>query len=133
MKTSKEARKATKSLFQASFVNGQLDEGKVRTVVRELIEKKPRNFLEILKEYQRAVRLELEKRHAFIESATKLDQRTATKLDKSLRDKYGQELTTEFKVAPELIGGLRIKIGSDVWDGSVQARLSRLEEELITT
>jgi len=27
-----------------------------------------------------------------------------------------------------LIGGLRIKVGSDVYDGSIQARLNRLAE-----
>jgi F-type H+-transporting ATPase subunit delta len=30
--------------------------------------------------------------------------------------------------SPALIGGMRIKVGSDVYDGSVQARLSALEE-----
>jgi F-type H+-transporting ATPase subunit delta len=52
-------------------------------------------------------------------------------LTASLRAKYGKDLSTEFKVSPELLGGLRIKVGSDVIDGSVRERLHRLEAELI--
>jgi F-type H+-transporting ATPase subunit delta len=131
MKLSKEARKAARSLFSASFSKGKLDEEKVRTVVKQLSEKKPRHFLKILSGYQNYVRLEIEKRHAVIESAAELDRATRDKLRRSLKARYGEDLTSEFKVAPELIGGLRIKIGSDVWDNSVQNKIARLEDELI--
>lgn len=131
MKISKEARKAAKSLFIASFTETKLDEAKVRTVVKELAEKKPRHYLEILEGYQRYVRLELAKYHAVIESASDLERGTRDKLRKALKAKYGDRLTTEFQVTPALIGGLRIKIGSDVWDNSIQTRIARLEDELI--
>ena len=131
MKLSKEARKAAKTLFLGSFSNGKLDEAKVRTVVKEIAEKKPRHYLEILEGYQRYVRLELAKRHATVESATDLERGTRDKLRRALKAKYGEDLTTEFKVSPELIGGLRIKIGSDVWENSIQNRIARLEKELI--
>jgi F-type H+-transporting ATPase subunit delta len=48
----------------------------------------------------------------------------------SLQRKYGTDLTTEFVTTPELLGGLRIRVGSDVWDGSVRQRLQRLQEDL---
>jgi F-type H+-transporting ATPase subunit delta len=131
MKLSKEARKASKTLFLGSFSNGKLDERKVRTVVKELADKKPRQYLEILEGYQRRVRLELAKRYVLIESATDLGPGTRDKLSDALKAKYGDDLTTEFRVSPELIGGLRIKIGSDVWDNTIQNRIARLEDELI--
>jgi F-type H+-transporting ATPase subunit delta len=37
-----------------------------------------------------------------------------------------QRLTISYTVNPELIGGLRIRVGNDVLDGSVQGRLTRL-------
>ena len=131
MKIHKEARKAAKALFAGSFTEGRLDEDKVRIVVKEVADKKPRHFLEILQSYQRSIRLELEKRSALVESATDLDRATRDKLRRSLKSKYGEDLTTEFKVTPELIGGLRIKIGSDVLDSTIQARLRTLENELL--
>lgn len=131
MKLSKEARKAAKSLFLGCFSEGQLDDGKVRTVVKELADRKPRHYLEILEGFQRYIRLELAKRHAIVESATHLERETRDQLRKALKAKYGGDITTEFKEAPELIGGLRIKIGSDVWDNSVHDRIARLESELL--
>jgi len=131
MKLSKEARKACKSLFLGSFTEGKLDEAKVRTVVNEVATRKPRHYLEILEGYQRYIRLELARRHAIIESATELERGTRDKLRRALKAKYGDDLTTEFTVTPDLIAGLRIKIGSDVWDNSLQDRIARLEDELI--
>lgn len=130
MKISKEARLTAKQLFRNSFTDGKLDAAKIGTVARQIASSKPRHYLAMLKEYQRLARLELEKHHAVIESANALDARTSEQLGQTLRAKYGADLTTEFKVAPELIGGLRVKLGSNVWDGSVRNRLDRLGTEL---
>ena len=40
------------------------------------------------------------------------------------------DLTTNFIVNPELLGGMRIRVGSDVWDSSVRNRLQRLAQSL---
>ncbi len=93
---------------------------------------KPRHYVDILKNYHRLIRLELDKRHAVIESATALSWDTSEHVLRDLRLKYGEGLTTEFRVNPDLIGGLRIRVGSDVWDGSVRGRLDRLDQELAT-
>ena len=130
MKLDKDSRKLTKGLFQASFTSGRLDEKKASAVVKTVVASKPRNFLGILKEYQRLIRLEVAKHHAIIESATALDKKTSDQLLVNLRAKYGKDLSTEFKVSPVLLGGLRIKIGSDVFDSSVRERLARLETQL---
>jgi F-type H+-transporting ATPase subunit delta len=46
----------------------------------------------------------------------------------SLARIYGPGLNLSFAQNPALLGGLRIKVGSDVYDGSVQARLTALEQ-----
>ena len=130
MKLDKDSRKLTKQLFQASFTGGRLDEKKASAVVKTVVAGKPRNFLGILKEYQRLIRMEVAKHHAIVESATPLDRKTSDQLLANLRARYGADLTTEFKTSPELLGGLRIKIGSDVFDSSVRERLARLETQL---
>jgi F-type H+-transporting ATPase subunit delta len=45
----------------------------------------------------------------------------------ALTGTYGGALKTSFAVNPTLIGGMRVKVGSDVFDGSVRARLAALE------
>ena len=48
----------------------------------------------------------------------------------NLRRKYGTDLATRFVVNKELLGGMRIRVGSDVWDSSVRNRLHRLQQQL---
>ncbi len=43
-----------------------------------------------------------------------------------LAKQYGADLVVEYQVNPALLGGLRIRVGNDVLDGSVQGRLDRL-------
>jgi F-type H+-transporting ATPase subunit delta len=130
MKVKKETRQLARALLRASFTDGQLDKGRISSVVQSLISKKPRNYIKVLEDYKRLLRLEVEKRHARIESATELEDSTRSKIVSNLKKKYGSDLTTEFAVNPALLGGVRIRVGSDVWDGSVRNRLQRLEQEL---
>lgn len=130
MKINKEARRLSKELVRASFADGQLDSGRISSLVKSLIEKKPRNYLNVLNEYKRLIRLEVEKRTATIESATELSPEVAASTVENLKQKYGTGLTTNFVVNPELLGGMRIRVGSDVWDSSVRNRLQRLQQQL---
>ena len=99
-------------------------------MVESLLAEKPRHYVDALKVYQRLIRLETEKRHVVIESATQLNSALANQIVTNLRARYGEDLTIEFRTNPELLGGLRIKIGDDVWDGSVKNRLRKLQEQL---
>ena len=130
MKINKETRQLSRGLLRASFTDGQLDKGRIAALVKSLIENKPRNYIKVLESFQRLLRLEMEKRHATIESATEVSPWTSSKVVASLKRKYGNELTTEFLVNGNLIGGMRIRVGSDVWDGSVRNRLQRLQQQL---
>jgi len=130
MKIPKEARKLSRTLFRDSLTAGRIDPAKVEAIVRGVIAKKPRHTLGVLKGYQKLVRLELARRHAVLESATPLDPQTAEDILRDLRARFGADITHEFKVTPELLGGIRIQLGSDVWDGSVSGRLQRLQTAL---
>ncbi len=130
MKINKEIRRFSREMLRASSTDGQLDRGKVAALVQSLIEKKPRNYLDILRNYKRLLRLEIEKRHATIETADELRPEIKGQLVSSLKRKYGSDLTLEFVVNPQLLGGMRVRVGSDVWDGSVRDRLDRLQQQL---
>jgi F-type H+-transporting ATPase subunit delta len=129
MKINKEIRRLSREMVRASFTDGQLDRGKIASLVQSLIAKKPRNYIGILQNYKQLLRLEIEKRHARIESATELSAETNSRILQNLRRKYGRDLTTEFVVNRELLAGMRIRVGSDVWDGSVRHRLESLRQQ----
>jgi F-type H+-transporting ATPase subunit delta len=128
MKISKQAKREAKELFRACLANGLLDEGRVRQAVQRVIEARPRGYLGILSHFQRLLKLDLERRTARIESATPLAADLQAKVQEGLSKTYGPGLATTFTQNPALIGGLRIKVGSDVYDGSVQARLAALQD-----
>ncbi len=130
MKINKEIRQLSREMLRASFTDGQLDAGRTRSLVDSLIAKKPRNYIDVLKNYRRLLRLELEKRRARVETASELDSTTSSELVANLKKKYGSDLTAEFIVNPELLGGMRVRVGSDVWDGTVRNRLEQLERQL---
>jgi F-type H+-transporting ATPase subunit delta len=128
MKITKQARRAAKALFRACFVNGQLDETRVRQAVKSVIEGRPRGYAGVLSHFERLVRLQIESRTAKVESATPLAADLKARVQENLDRLYGAGLNVSFVENPALIGGLRIKIGSDVYDGSLQARLAALQD-----
>jgi F-type H+-transporting ATPase subunit delta len=130
MKLSKESRKLSKGLLRASFTDGLLDGAKVKKVTDAVVESKPRNYIGVLKEFSRLIRLEVAKRHAIIESAAALSDAEKSKITATIKAKYGADVTAEFKVNAALIGGLRVQVGSNVLDASVRSRLDRLATEL---
>ncbi len=130
MKINKETRQLSKQLLLSSFTDGELDRGRVSSLVKSLIEKKPRNYLKVLDAYKRLLRLEVEKRSATIETASELTPEASADLIRNLKQKYGGDLNATFVINPELLGGMRIRVGSDVWDSSVRNRLQRLQQQL---
>ena len=126
MKISKLALREARQLFRSCLVNGILDEARVRQAVVLLLEKKPRGFIEILSRLHRLVALDLARRTARIESAVEISPPQAEQIKSNLERRYGAGLNVGYVVNPSLIGGLRIQVGSDLYDGSVKTRLDKL-------
>ncbi len=127
MKTTKQARREATQLFRLCLVNGMLDEGRVRQVVERVIEGKRRGYLALLSFFHRLVKLERARHTAEVESAVPLPADLQASVRNGLRTTYGLGINILFAHRPELIGGMRIKVGSDVYDGSVRAGLAALE------
>ncbi len=128
MKSRKEALRTAKKIFAASLVDGQLDLPAVKKVIDKLKESRPRGYIQVADAYWRLVKLEIERNRAIIQSAIPLDEKTKTQVVDDLKKKYGTQIAPEFSVIPELLGGMKIRVGSDVWDGSVKNRIERLSE-----
>lgn len=128
MKISKQARREAKELFRTCLVSGLLDENRVRQAAQAVLETKPRGYLAMLSHFQRLVKLALEQRSARVESPAPLAPDLQARVQADLARAYGPGLDVTFIHNPALLGGLRIKVGSDVYDGSIQARLAALQE-----
>ena len=128
MKGSKQSRRLAKQLFKSCQVDDRLNADRVRKAVSLLIEQKPRGYFGILQNLQRLVKLDEASRSARVESAVPLGQAQQEDVRNSLNRLKGGDVTVEFATNLGLIGGMRVKIGDDVYDGSVKTRLTALSD-----
>jgi F-type H+-transporting ATPase subunit delta len=126
MKISKRAKREARQLFRLCLVNRVLDEDRVRHVVQRVVAAGRRDCPAILSHFRRLVRLELARHTATIESVTVMPADVQAAIEAALMRRYGPGVTTTFAYRPALIGGMRIQVGSDVYDGSVRAGLTAL-------
>jgi F-type H+-transporting ATPase subunit delta len=129
MKTTRQIKREAKRLFRFCLVNGLLDEARTRQVVQRIIDAKRRGGLALLSHFQRLVKLDSARHTAKVESAMPLPEDLRVSVQTGLARTYGPGISASFVHNPELIGGIRIKVGSDVYDGSVRARLAELEKK----
>ena len=83
-----------------------------------------------MSDFQRLVRLDRDRHTALVESATPLASGLRDSIQADLTRVYGPGLVAASCDNPALIGGVRIKVGSDVYDSSVRSRLAALEARL---
>ena len=130
MKVSKVAQSTARRIFRLCSQGGQMNEEHLRLAITKLSTEKPRDYRGMLQALRRLIRAAVAERQVTVESASHIDQATMVTLEGSLRQQYGQNLTFNFKTTPELLGGMRVRVGNDVFDGSVKARLQRLSDSL---
>ena len=129
MKASLQSRREATQLFRACLVNGMLDEGRARTAVQRLVAEKPRGCLGILSHFRRLLKLDRSRHEARVETARPLPTDLQARVQAGLARTYGEGLSVSFVENPALIAGMRIRVGSDVYDGSVRRRLAALESK----
>ncbi len=128
MKISKQAQRDARQLFRSCQVDGLLDEGRVRQAFALVLAQKPRRYIQILSRLQRLVKLDVEQHAARVESAVPLPANLQRDVADRIKKNYGAGVDISFSQNPTLLGGLRIKIGSDLYDGSIRTRLEQLEQ-----
>ena len=126
MKTAKQAQRDAKQLFRLCLAGGSLDEDRARRVVRRLIDAGRPGALPVLSRFQRLLRLDRTKHSADVTSAVPLPPDIRAMLEAGIARVYGPGIVTAFAEDQTLIGGVRVTVGSDVYDGSVRGALAAL-------
>jgi F-type H+-transporting ATPase subunit delta len=126
MKLTRTIQRDAKRLFQLCMVNGTIDEGRARRVVHRILDGHRSGSLPTLSRLERLIRLDLDRHTVTVESAAPLAAEARVKITERLARMYGTGLSTSFAENPTLLGGVRIKVGSDVYDGSVKGGLAAL-------
>ena len=126
MITRKQAEREARRLFRLSLVNGSLDEDRARLIARRLIDLKSPTALSVASRFERFVRLDRNEHSAVVASAAPLPPDIRAQIEAGVANQYGRDIATSFMEDPTLLGGVRISIGSNVYDGSVKAGLAAL-------
>jgi len=127
MKTAKQAQRDARQLFRLCVAGGSLDEDRARRVVRGLVEAGRPGALPVLSRLQRLLRLDQTKHSANVTSAVPLPPDIRAALEAGIARVYGPGIVTAFAEDQALIGGVRVTVGSDVYDGTVRGALAALE------
>jgi F-type H+-transporting ATPase subunit delta len=130
MKVSRKARRTARDLYRLCLVDGRLDPARARQVAERVAGSGHRGSLAVLAVFQRLVRLDRDRHRAIVESAAPLPDEVRDDVRANLARRYGAGLDTTFTDNPGLIGGMRIRVGSDVFDGSIRGKLASLDAGL---
>ena len=123
MKVDRKYRNFARNLIEVSKENGFVSEARVAEVLRTLVEAKPRGLRQILEAYERGIIREIRFSTLSIEHAGELSTAAVNELKAGLEAEYGRPLALDMKPNPELIAGIRVRVGDDVIDHSVSGRL----------
>ena len=130
MKIDRQSRQVAKKYFLACRnADNSVNESSVREIVQLLVDQKPRNHVAILTHLYRLIELALDENTVRVESATPLADKGAS-VFADLAQRYGPAARTVYEENPALLGGLRIRRGNNIWDGSLSGRLERLKQAL---
>lgn len=130
MRANKRVTRTARRLYRLCLDDKRLDESRVRRVVQHVVASKRRHGLSVLTAFERLVRLYRDEHTAVVESAVPLSSDVQDEVRASLARVYGPAIEATFADDPALIGGMRIKVGSEVYDGSVRRRLAAIEARL---
>ena len=128
MKTNKQTKLLAKQLFKLSLVDGTVSPEQVTGVLGWIEKHSPRHALALLKAYHRLVATELAKSRALVEHGGPVTDATLRAIETAMSRRYQRTVTAVPRPNPRLLAGLRVRIGSDVYESSVAGQLALLAQ-----
>jgi F-type H+-transporting ATPase subunit delta len=122
----KAALQLARQLFSLSLVNGIVSAAQVEGVLAYLEKHPPANPLAVLRAYQRLIARELAKSELVVEHAGPVADGILRTLEGALTQKYKRQVAAKAVHNAELIAGLRLRIGDDIYEASVASQLEQL-------
>jgi F-type H+-transporting ATPase subunit delta len=126
MAADKQTKLLAKQLFKLSVVNGVVSPEQVAGVLGWVEKTSPRRPVALLKAYHHRIALELAKSRAEVEHAGPVSDATLKQIEAAMTKRYSRVVTASAKPNPKLLAGLRVRVGSDVYESSVASQLAKL-------
>ncbi len=126
MRADKKTKALAKQLFKLSLVNGAVSPEQVGGVLGYIEKNVSRHALALLKLYHRAIATELAKSNAVVEHAGPISDGTLRLIEDTMTRKYKRPVAATARPNAKLLAGLRVRVGSDVYESSVSGQLAAL-------
>ncbi len=108
-------------------------DGEVRNFVYLLASKNELHLLpQVLGEFDRFAARSATNQLVSVTSAVALTPDERTKLEAKLRQQFGNDLDYDYRVDPAILGGIIVRVGDRIIDGSVATKLAALRQQLET-
>jgi len=127
MSLDKKTRRFAKNLFKLSLEDGAVSQARVSAVLAWVDRERPSQISNLLREYLRLITIEVERGQARVEHAGDLEPQALEQIAASFSRLYDRPIETASVPNPDLIAGLRIRIGCDVYENSIASQLAELE------
>ena len=126
MRASKESQQLARRLFHLSVADGQISAERVGGVLAYLAQHPPRQLLPVLKHYHRLVAAQVARNRALVEHAGAIDSGILRAIADELAQKHQRPVMAIAQSNPNLIAGLRIRVGDDVYESTIVSQLAAL-------
>ena len=87
---------------------------------------------EIAQEYQVLLDTKLDRVHAGVTLVDEADARTQKQVVERLTKALGREVRAYFRSDPRILGGVVVRVGDRIFDGSVRRRLTAIQRRMLT-
>jgi len=87
---------------------------------------------DIAQQYQALVDVQQNRVHAGVTLATAPDETLTSRIVERLTEVLGKEVRAHVKADPGILGGVVVRIGDRVYDGSLRRRLTTLRRRMLT-
>lgn len=126
MRATRQSDQFARQLFRLSLEGGQISAERVAGVLAHLTQHPPRQPLAVLRRYHRLVAGQLAKNRALVEHGGPVDDGLLRAIEIAFTRKYQRPIAAAARPNPDLIAGLRVRIGDDVYESSVAGQLAAL-------
>jgi F-type H+-transporting ATPase subunit delta len=126
MRPSKQSQQFARQLFRLSIEGVQISAERVAGVLAYLAQHPPRQPLAVLRHYHRLVAGQLARNRALVEHGGPVDDGLLRAIEAAFTRKYQRPVAATARPNPDLIAGLRVRVGDDVYEASVAGQLAVL-------
>ncbi len=129
MKIKKQLQKTINKLVRLSFKDGKIIESNVVLAIKMLKAMPKSEAIAGLSEYLKSLKRKAREHTLYIETTVPLSSSQINKVKKFV-EKKSKITKVLVNINPEILGGVKLKVGDEIWDESVAGKILQVKEAI---